>query len=657
MGFLFPVGLIFLILSIPIILFYLLKVRREELKVSSNILWRKVLEDKQANAPWQKLQKNWLLFLQLLLLLLLALVLSQPFLESEAKAAGNIIVLLDGSATMQSTDIAPNRFSRAKDEITTLIDQMGSTDKMTLVLMRSYPEVLVSATNNKADLRTALDKAKVTNESINARSAITLAATNADRTPGTTVVVVSSGNFAKAEGLPPLRAKVNYIKIGQNDNNQAISGLRLREAGVNPQLFVGLSNYSQTPAKVTLQVTVDDKIFNTREVSIPANDKFDLTLTDLPPTTKTVNAAIKPVAGSQDFMEADNQAWTVRNAGDPQKILLVTDGNSFLTTLLSRLPNYKVSRIATSEYEPLKNKADFNIFIFDEFAPEQLPANGGVWLIGPTSSPFLPIIGSSKEPIVGRFEQNDPLLRYADISSIQIAEAYQFELPAWARPVAFANDGTPLIIAGERQGQRVTIMSFSTHNSDLALKASWPILVVNTLGWLVPQGAVDAVTEANPGEPVSFVVGSTNEQISVTPPNRGAQPLKVLNNVASFTDTSQTGVYTVTRRLEVPVTTTPSSASQSSSAPRTRVINENFVVNLFNPVTSDIRPAEELALQGTNASNITKENVKTERELWQPIALIALVLLMLEWYIFYKGGLHIFRKNKKQPEHPRVVQS
>ncbi|NWJ44874.1 MAG: BatA domain-containing protein [Chloroflexi bacterium] len=642
MGFLFPLGLVFLILAIPIILFYLLKLRREEMTVSSNILWRKVLQDRQANAPWQKLQKNWLMFLQLLLLLILAAVLSQPFFESQATATGNIIVLLDSSATMQATDVSPNRFSKARQEVSNLIDQMGNSDKMTLVLMRSFPEVVATASSNKAELRNALDKAKVTNEAINAKGAITLAATNADRTPGTTVIVVSNGGFTRAEGLPPLRAKVRYIKIGESDNNQAITGLRLRESGVAPQLFIGLSNYAEIPAKATLQVTVDGKVFNTREVDIGANDKFDLTLTDLPSTTKVVNATIKPISGTQDFLAVDNQAWTVRNAGDPQKVLLVTTGNSFLSTLLTRMTNYKVSKIDPSEYEALKNKSDYNIFIFDEFAPDQLPFGAGVWLIGPNNSPFLPVTGSSKEPVVGRLEQNDPILRYTDLSSIEIAEAKQFEMPGWAHIVAAAGDGTPLIIAGERQGQRIAALSFNLHNSNLALNISWPILMVNTLGWLQPQGAVDAVSEAAPGEPVSFVVGSSNEQISVTAPGNGAQILKVINNVASFTDTSQTGVYQVTRRLDT-VSATPSGGNTTT---RPRVVTESFVVNLFSDTVSNIKPLEDLGLQGTNSGVQNNATVKTEREFWQPLALVALILLMLEWFIFYKGKITIFSRKK-----------
>jgi len=654
MGFLFPLGLLFLALAGPIILFYLLKLRREEMTVSSNLLWRKVLEDRQANAPWQKLHKNWLLFLQLFLLLLLAVVLSKPFFESEAQASGNLIVLLDSSASMQATDVSPSRFAKAKDEVNSLIDGMGSGDRMTLVLMHSFPEVLATATNNKSELKNALDKAKVSNEEINSRGAITLAATNADRTAGTTVIVVSNGGFARTEGLPPLRAKVKYIKVGESDNNQAITGLRLRETGVAPQLFVGLTNYSQTPSKNTLQVTVDGKVFNTREVTIGGGDKADLTLTDLPPTSKVVTAKLKPAAGSQDYLEVDNQAWTVRNAGDPQRVLLVTDGNSFVESLLSRLPNYKVAKVAPSDYLALKNKEDYNTFIFDEFAPDELPTSGGIFLIGPNSTPFLPITGTAKEPIVGRIEQNDPLLRYADLSSVQIAESAQFEVPGWAHIVAYSDTESALVIAGDRQGQRIVAMGFTLHNSDLALKPAWPILLVNTLGWLQPQGSVDFVSEVSPGEPVSFVAGSASEQISVTKPGGGAQILKVSNNNASFTDTSLTGIYQVTRRLDAaPATTTP-----TTTPPRNRVVTENFVVNLFSPVASNIKPVDDLGLQGaTNTNAKTTATVKTEREFWQPLALIALILLMVEWYFFYFGWRLPFSKKKPKTGVTKVVRN
>jgi len=621
-GLLIPFALGLLALAVPIVVLYLLKVKREDLTVSSNFLWRRVLEDKQANAPWQKLQKNWLLLLQLLLLFLLVFTLTRPFFEAEAQASGNIIILLDASAGMQATDVQPSRFSKAKDEINNIIDGMGGGDQITLVLMHSFPEVLASNSTNKNELKAALNKAKVTSEPSNPKPSLILAAAAADRYPGTTVVVVSSGAFAREEDLPSLKAKIKYIKVGNSDQNQAISGLQLRETGGGPQLFVGLKNFSAQAAKVNLVVTVDNKQFDTRQVEINAEDKNSITLTDLPINTHIVSARIKPGdTGQQDYLAADNEAWTVRNAGQPQRLLLVTPGNTFLELFFNRLPNYNVTKVTPDNYDTLPNKDSFDLYIFDTYAPDVLPP-GGVFFIDPPTSNILPVTGSINSPAFARLDQSDPLLRYTDLSAVFIKQATQYTLPSWMKVVASSSEGTPLLAEGDQQGQRFVLLTFDVHQSDLGLSTAWPILLINTLSWLQPAGALDQVTEINPGEPISFNITDPSEQISVTPPNNGTQVLKVNSGVASFTDTGQTGIYGVVHKTTV--------------AGKTNSLSDNFVVNLYDDFSSNIRPLDDLGLQGTLPTG-SGGGTLSNHEFWQPLVLAALIILMMEWWIFYQA--------------------
>ena len=53
-----------LALLIPVVIaLYLLRLRRIEQQVSSVYLWRRMVRDVEANAPWQKLRRNLLLLL------------------------------------------------------------------------------------------------------------------------------------------------------------------------------------------------------------------------------------------------------------------------------------------------------------------------------------------------------------------------------------------------------------------------------------------------------------------------------------------------------------------------------------------------------------------------------------------------------------------
>ena len=134
MNFLSPLAFLFAA-SIPVVVvFYLLKRKRVVKLVPSTLLWQKFLAETQASAPFQKLRHNWLLILQILLLLLAVLALSRPFFSGKARSSALRIVILDGSASMQATDAAPSRFALAKSEALRLVDALKPEERMMVLL-------------------------------------------------------------------------------------------------------------------------------------------------------------------------------------------------------------------------------------------------------------------------------------------------------------------------------------------------------------------------------------------------------------------------------------------------------------------------------------------------------------------------------------------
>src|SRR6185436_8816807 len=95
LNFLEPWCLLGLSALAPIVALYFLKLKREERIVPSTLLWKKVIDDMQVNAPFQRLKYSLLLLLQLLLVALLAFALARPYLNLGGRAGVKTLMLID----------------------------------------------------------------------------------------------------------------------------------------------------------------------------------------------------------------------------------------------------------------------------------------------------------------------------------------------------------------------------------------------------------------------------------------------------------------------------------------------------------------------------------------------------------------------------------
>src|SRR5216117_1450412 len=94
-------------LLLAILATYLLRPKRPQRRVSSTFLWLAALNEVQAQRPWRRVPPSVLLILQIAALAALVLALARPFVLTTESTGAFSIVLLDASASMQVTDVAP----------------------------------------------------------------------------------------------------------------------------------------------------------------------------------------------------------------------------------------------------------------------------------------------------------------------------------------------------------------------------------------------------------------------------------------------------------------------------------------------------------------------------------------------------------------------
>jgi hypothetical protein len=161
---------------------------------------------------------------------------------------------------------------------------------------------------------------------------------------------------------------------------------------------------------------------------------------------------------------------------------------------------------------------------------------------------------------------------------------------------------------------RAVLLPFDLQRSDLPLQVAFPVLVANAMNWLAPPQGLNIPTSVKPGD----VIPLPRETIVLMPNGQ-----RVGVDQRGFAQTDQLGIYT----------------AQYKSA------TSSFAVNFSNPAESRIAPRPELQVGGAlpSAQNLPQYS---QREIWPWLAAGALVLLLVEWWI-YQRGLPAFRRVNK----------
>lgn len=607
MNFLTPAAFLFAAAIPVVVVFYLLKRKRVVRLVSSTLLWQRFLSDNQANAPFQKLRHNWLLVLQILLLLLAVFALSRPFYSGQSSNSSFRVVIIDASASMQSTDETPTRFEKARAEALKLVDGLQQGTEMLVLQAGGRTEVKQSATSNKAALRRAIQACAPTDSTTRLTEALKLAETMIRNKRQPEIHLFSDG---AATGLGEFENKgmsLVFHCVGKRGNNVGVTTLDIRE---NPEnraqraIYTSVANYSSNTVHTSLELLFDNQLLTARAISIPPGE-----------TSPQVFVANQDRDGIftvhidvKDDLSADNQASVVSLLPLPAKVLLVSRGNRFLEKAIKAAGNVDL----TVDKDCTTIAENYDLVVLDDVTPTVWP-KPNILAFHIVNTNWFDSFFKADAPTIVDWKNIHPLLRYINLDNVAISESIGVKTPSWGVSLVDAQQ-TPLIIAGELNHQKIVWVGFDSLQSTWPLRISFPMFTANAVEWLNPAAAKSSQLLLHAGETFRLALPQSVNNGEAILPNGDKRMVNLAGaREMVFSETSRQGIYHL----------------------KAGTNSVEFCVNVLDASESSTQPHEELQMGKFNtvtASDVKRANV----EIWRWLAALALAVLMFEWWFYHR---------------------
>jgi hypothetical protein len=334
-----PLALAALASVIPLILLYLLRPKPLQVQIPSLMFLMDIKEEKKRFfTSISKLVKDPLFFIQLFVLILLALAAASPYFESqEALSGDHTVIIIDGSASMQ-TD---NRFS---DAISKAEDYVSKTN--TVILAESTPVTIIEEANAQATYD-ALESMQAQATVADLSSAIS-AAMRILSDQGGNIVVVS--DFASWNGDDPVNSmklaesyglNVQFLLVGREAGNTGIIQGTIEVADGKYNYNGVIKNYRSSRQTVDVEIkNLDSGKVATESFTIPAKSTKQILLKNLGTGITEVSIL------DDDSLAADNIAYISIPRISDRQLLFVTDVNDLPSKIaLSLIPTINVKQL------------------------------------------------------------------------------------------------------------------------------------------------------------------------------------------------------------------------------------------------------------------------------------------------------------------------
>ena len=598
MKFLNPAGL-WLLLGIPVlILIYLIRPHHEERAVSSTFMWKLSQKFMKRQLPMQRLQRILLFVLQLLLLICAAVLIARPALITGKST--EYIAIIDASASMQTADESGvSRFDRAVEEAKKLTEHLTQGHRVTIILAGDNAQFLIQDADSASRVKLALEGAVCGNGGCNTDKALELAQQRVSR--GKSEVIF----YTDAPSEKTNNVRVENMEKGEW--NVSLDGLFYETDEEGNEYIVATVTSHNRDAEVTAGFKVNGMLYAAKNLELKANEpgEHHFEVEDLTP-----GSILEVFVDVKDGLSLDNRYSRCTGYSRMYNVLLLSENPFYLEKALLSLENCSVT---VTDDPGRATEAGFDLYIYDGIYPEEYPQNGAVLQFGTEKLPEgMEALQEENTPArLSKLSGSHPLYDGLMLTDTTVSLYTPLAGSArWEKVLTCLMQ--PVCLTGINDlGMRTTVFSFDLHNSNLPMQTDYVVLMKN----IVEASVFDLV----PGS--DFAVG-TSIELAVLP---NAQQMYLDLPDGSVLDLTPEGGHCTVQLDRVGVYTavvmTPAGGEFG-----------DFFVHIPE---GENRTAPHGLLSVAPAVNVTVES-DAITELWFYVAAVMLVLLILEWGVYFR---------------------
>ena len=623
MNFVHPIALLWAGLAIPVVVFYILKIRMRRVPVSTILFWRQIFEEKQPRSIWQRLRHLLSLLVQLAFLMLVVAAVAEPIFNWEIREARRIVLIVDNSASMNANDVEPTRLDAARKAAEPLIEGLRYRDELAILSAGTQPQVQSGLTGHQSTLRAALRSIPVTDGPTRIKESVDLARRLLADQPRRKIIIVTDGGFPEFDAIKAAD-DVQIVPVGKKTSNLAITRFQARRSLLDPigyQILAEVQNASDEKVESRLELELEGRIIDVVPLALEAGERK----TQVFEKTSAEGGRLTAKLNRPDALSVDNTAVTILPRREILPVTLVTDGDLFLEKVFEANPLVRLTVVK----ELPTSVPCAALTVWHRKVANPLPP-GNHLVIDPRSATDLWTVGETlQSPVVEKQDRQSPLMTHIRLDNVLMPEARQLKFTIPGTALATALTGDPLYYAIERpEGKgKVLVLTVDLDKGDLPLQTAFPIMVANSLGWFtgtrgelreaLASGAV-ADIELPPGS------GSSTGSLDLIAPDGRSRSVPLAGGKVTIGPLDRCGIWTLRR---------PSGPTDSASKGLEQPPILEIACNLASRTESDLRPPSALL---DSSGSATPGGGLGGWPLWFTLAVVAGTLLTVEWYLYQR---------------------